>query len=63
VCVCVCVGNVSIVLRSRLQVLVQKDCREKKAKVGENGIILTNGEGEGVHKAAQYQVPPPEPPP
>ncbi|XP_030212168.1 NAD kinase isoform X4 [Gadus morhua] len=49
-------GNVSIVLRSRLRVRVQKDSREKRAKVEENGVILTNGDGEGMHKAAQYQV-------
>ncbi|KAG7250603.1 hypothetical protein CRUP_038651, partial [Coryphaenoides rupestris] len=46
-------GNVSIVLRSRLRVHVQKDGREKLAKVEENGIILTKG--DGVRKAAQYQ--------
>ncbi|KAF7645813.1 hypothetical protein LDENG_00197940 [Lucifuga dentata] len=49
-------GNAAIVLRSRLKVRVLKENWEKKAKVDEKGVILTNGDVEGSRKAAQYQV-------
>lgn len=50
------VGNAAIVLRSRLKVRVLKENREKKARVDEKGIILTNGDIESSRKATQYQV-------
>lgn len=50
------VGNAAIVLRSRLKVRVLKENWEKKAKVDEKGIILTNGDIENGRKAVQYQV-------
>lgn len=49
-------GNAAIVLRSRLKVRVLKANMEKKARVDEKGIILTNGEVESSWKAVQYQV-------
>ncbi|XP_045912912.1 NAD kinase isoform X1 [Micropterus dolomieu] len=49
-------GNAAIVLRSRLKVRVLKENREKKARVDEKGIILTNGDIESSRKATQYQV-------
>lgn len=49
-------GNAAIVLRSRLRVRVLKENREKKARVDEKGIILTNRDVEGSRKAMQYQV-------
>ncbi|XP_076022591.1 NAD kinase isoform X2 [Genypterus blacodes] len=49
-------GNAAIVLRSRLRVRVLKESWEKKDKVDEQGIILTNREVESSHKAVQYQV-------
>uniref|UniRef100_A0A3Q0SHE4 NAD(+) kinase n=1 Tax=Amphilophus citrinellus TaxID=61819 RepID=A0A3Q0SHE4_AMPCI len=49
-------GNAAIVLRSRLKVRVLKENWEKKARVDEKGIILTNGDIEGSRKAMQYQV-------
>lgn len=51
------VGNAAIVLRSRLKVRVLKENWEKKARVDEKGVILTNGELESSRKAVQYQVP------
>lgn len=50
------VGNAAIVLRSRLKVRVLKESCEKKAKVDENCIILTNGDVESSRRAVQYQV-------
>lgn len=50
------VGNAAIVLRSRLKVRVLKENWETKARVDENGIILTNGDIDGSWKAVQYQV-------
>lgn len=50
------IGNAAIVLRSRLKVRVLKENWEKKAKVDEKGIILTNGDIENSRKAVQYQV-------
>lgn len=50
------VGNAAIVLRSRLKVRVLKENWEKKARVDEKGIILTNGDMESSRKAVQYQV-------
>ncbi|KAM9430934.1 NAD kinase-like isoform 3-T4 [Salvelinus alpinus] len=47
-------GNATIILRSRLRVV--KESREKKARVDEKGIIMTNGDSEGSRKAMQYQV-------
>uniref|UniRef100_A0A674DNU6 NAD(+) kinase n=1 Tax=Salmo trutta TaxID=8032 RepID=A0A674DNU6_SALTR len=47
-------GNAAIILRSRLRVV--KESREKKARVDEKGIIMTNGDSEGSRKAMQYQV-------
>lgn len=52
-----CVGNAAIVLRSRLKVRVLKENWEKKARVDEKGIILTNGDIESSRKSVQYQVP------
>ncbi|TKS77230.1 NAD kinase [Collichthys lucidus] len=49
-------GNAAIVLRSRLKVRVLKENWEKKARVDEKGIILTNGDIESSRKAMQYQV-------
>ncbi|XP_029910790.1 NAD kinase isoform X1 [Myripristis murdjan] len=49
-------GNAAIILRSRLRVRVLKENREKKARVDEKGIIMTNGDSEGSRKAMQYQV-------
>uniref|UniRef100_A0A4W6BP95 NAD(+) kinase n=1 Tax=Lates calcarifer TaxID=8187 RepID=A0A4W6BP95_LATCA len=49
-------GNAAIVLRSRLKVRVLKENWEKKARVDEKGIILTNGDVESSSKAMQYQV-------
>ncbi|XP_022074858.1 NAD kinase isoform X1 [Acanthochromis polyacanthus] len=49
-------GNAAIVLRSRLKVRVHKENWEKKARVDEKGIILTNGDIENSRKALQYQV-------
>ncbi|XP_034732468.1 NAD kinase isoform X2 [Etheostoma cragini] len=49
-------GNAAIVLRSRLKVRVLKENREKKARVDEKSIILTNGDNESSRKAVQYQV-------
>ncbi|KAF1390774.1 hypothetical protein PFLUV_G00061540 [Perca fluviatilis] len=49
-------GNAAIVLRSRLKVRVLKENWEKKARVDEKGIILTNGDNESSRKAVQYQV-------
>uniref|UniRef100_A0A8C4E8I0 NAD(+) kinase n=1 Tax=Dicentrarchus labrax TaxID=13489 RepID=A0A8C4E8I0_DICLA len=49
-------GNAAIVLRSRLRVRVLKENWEKKARVDEKGIILTNGDNESSRKAMQYQV-------
>uniref|UniRef100_A0AAQ5YCU9 NAD(+) kinase n=1 Tax=Amphiprion ocellaris TaxID=80972 RepID=A0AAQ5YCU9_AMPOC len=49
-------GNAAIVLRSRLKVRVLKENWEKKARVDEKGIILTNGDIESSRKALQYQV-------
>ncbi|XP_041702380.1 NAD kinase isoform X2 [Coregonus clupeaformis] len=49
-------GNTAIILRSRLRVRVVKESREKKARVDEKGIIMTNGDSEGSRKAMQYQV-------
>lgn len=43
-------------LRSRLKVRVLKANMEKKARVDEKGIILTNGDVESSWKAVQYQV-------
>lgn len=53
------VGNAAIVLRSRLKVRVLKENWEKKARVDEKGIILTNGDIESSRKPVQYQVTPP----
>lgn len=56
---CACLlhaGNAAIVLRSRLKVRVLKANMEKKARVDEKGIILTNGDVESSWKAVQYQV-------
>lgn len=50
------IGNAAIVLRSRLKVRVLKENWEKKARVDEKGIILTNGDIENSRKAMQYQV-------
>uniref|UniRef100_UPI0037E84CDF NAD kinase isoform X2 n=1 Tax=Semicossyphus pulcher TaxID=241346 RepID=UPI0037E84CDF len=49
-------GNAAIVLRSRLKVQVLKESWDKKARVDENGIILTNGDMDSSRKALQYQV-------
>ncbi|TNM86343.1 hypothetical protein fugu_006573 [Takifugu bimaculatus] len=49
-------GNAAIVLRSRLKVRVFKENREKKARVDDMGIILTNGDVDCGRKVAQYQV-------
>ncbi|XP_056130141.1 NAD kinase isoform X2 [Lampris incognitus] len=49
-------GNTAIVLRSRLRVHVLKESREKKARVDEKGVIMTNGDSEGTRRAMQYQV-------
>ncbi|XP_078144221.1 NAD kinase isoform X2 [Centroberyx gerrardi] len=49
-------GNAAIILRSRLRVRVLKENREKKARMDEKGIIMTNGDSEGSRKAMQYQV-------
>ncbi|XP_071331422.1 NAD kinase isoform X1 [Trachinotus anak] len=49
-------GNAAIVLRSRLKVRVLKENWEKKARVDEKGIILTNGDIESSRKVVQYQV-------
>uniref|UniRef100_A0A7N6BBR8 NAD(+) kinase n=1 Tax=Anabas testudineus TaxID=64144 RepID=A0A7N6BBR8_ANATE len=49
-------GNAAIVLRSRLKVRVLKENWEKKARVDEKGIILTNGDIENSRKVVQYQV-------
>uniref|UniRef100_A0AAX7SRN8 NAD(+) kinase n=1 Tax=Astatotilapia calliptera TaxID=8154 RepID=A0AAX7SRN8_ASTCA len=49
-------GNAAIVLRSRLKVRVLKENWEKKSRVDEKGIILTNGDIESSRKAMQYQV-------
>ncbi|XP_074536957.1 NAD kinase [Halichoeres trimaculatus] len=49
-------GNAAIVLRSRLKVRVLKESREKKARVDEKGIILTNGDMACGRKPLQYQV-------
>ncbi|XP_053173657.1 NAD kinase isoform X1 [Scomber japonicus] len=49
-------GNAAIVLRSRLKVRVLKENWDKKARVDEKGIILTNGDIESSRKAVQYQV-------
>lgn len=49
-------GNAAIVLRSRLKVRVLKENWEKKARMDDNGIILTNGDTESSRKAMQYQV-------
>lgn len=54
----VCIGNAAIILRSRLKVRVLKENWEKKARVDEKGIILTNGDIESSWKAVQYQVTP-----
>lgn len=51
-----CIGNAAIVLRSRLKVRVLKENWEKKARVDEKGIILTNGDIENSRKAVQHQV-------
>lgn len=51
------VGNAAIVLRSRLKVRVHSSGNwETKARVDENGIILTNGDIDSSWKAVQYQV-------
>ncbi|XP_034000539.1 NAD kinase isoform X1 [Trematomus bernacchii] len=49
-------GNAAIVLRSRLKVRVLKENWEKKARLDEKGIILTNGDTESSRKSVQYQV-------
>ncbi|CAM9124389.1 unnamed protein product, partial [Lampetra planeri] len=49
-------GNAAIVLRSRLKVRVLKENWEKKARVDEKSIILTNGDIDSSRKAMQYQV-------
>lgn len=49
-------GNTAIVLRSRLRVRVLKENWEKKSRVDEKGIILTNGDMESSLKAVDYQV-------
>ncbi|XP_040049280.1 NAD kinase isoform X3 [Gasterosteus aculeatus] len=49
-------GNAAIVLRSRLKVRVLKESCEKKARVDEKCIVLTNGDTESSRKAAEYQV-------
>uniref|UniRef100_A0A8C3A7X3 NAD(+) kinase n=1 Tax=Cyclopterus lumpus TaxID=8103 RepID=A0A8C3A7X3_CYCLU len=49
-------GNAAIVLRSRLKVRVLKENCEKKARVDDNCIILTNGDVESSRRAVQYQV-------
>nr|XP_046252314.1 NAD kinase isoform X2 [Scatophagus argus] len=49
-------GNAAIVLRSRLKVRVLKENWEKKARVDEKGIILTNGDIESSRKAMHHQV-------
>lgn len=49
-------GNAAIVLRSRLKVRVFKENWEKKARVDDMGIILTNGDVDCGRKVAQYQV-------
>uniref|UniRef100_A0A3Q3X364 NAD(+) kinase n=1 Tax=Mola mola TaxID=94237 RepID=A0A3Q3X364_MOLML len=49
-------GNAAIVLRSRLKVRVIKENWEKKARVGDQGIILTNGDIESSWKVMQYQL-------
>lgn len=56
VCILRHAGNAAIVLRSRLKVRVMKANMEKKARVDEKGIILTNGDVESSWKAVQYQV-------
>ncbi|KAI3357116.1 hypothetical protein L3Q82_015584, partial [Scortum barcoo] len=48
--------NAAIVLRSRLKVRVLKENLEKKARVDEKGIILTNGDIDSSRKTMQYQV-------
>ncbi|XDV48371.1 hypothetical protein PO909_017792 [Leuciscus waleckii] len=48
-------GNAAIILRSRLEVKVVKECREK-APVEESSLIITNGDSEPKHKTMQYQV-------
>lgn len=62
-CIYICIfnmnkGNAAIVLRSRLVVRVLKENWEKKARMDEKGIILTNGDVESSRKAMQYQVTP-----
>lgn len=54
----VLIGNAAIVLRSRLKVRVLKENWDKKARVDDKGIILTNGDIENGRKAVQYQVTP-----
>lgn len=49
-------GNAAIVLRSRLKVRVLKENRDKRARVDEQGVILTNGDAESSRKDVQYQV-------
>lgn len=49
-------GNAAIVLRSRLKVRVLKENREKRARVDDLGVILTNGDSESSRKVMQYQV-------
>lgn len=49
-------GNAAIVLRSRLKVRVLKENREKRARVDDLGVILTNGDVESSRKVVQYQV-------
>lgn len=48
-------GNAAIILRSRLEVKVVKECREK-GPAEETGLIITNGDTEPKHKTMQYQV-------
>ncbi|XP_051759915.1 NAD kinase isoform X2 [Ctenopharyngodon idella] len=48
-------GNAAIILRSRLEVKVVKECREKEP-VEETSLIITNGDSEPKHKTMQYQV-------
>lgn len=50
------IGNAAIVLRSRLKVWVVKENKEKKARVDEKGIIMTNGDMACGRKPLQYQV-------
>ncbi|XP_068996200.1 NAD kinase isoform X2 [Embiotoca jacksoni] len=49
-------GNAAIVLRSRLKVRVLKENWEKKARLDDQGIILTNGDVDGGRKSVQHQV-------